>query len=123
MTHAHHHRGIFSFVLIPLAVVLLLFGIFSIVWLRSSVRTVEYSIAQLDNKRMETLKERKMLLAEKASLLSIQNVKDTGDGKVGLVFPDRVKVIYVKKEKGVTPYKASLAGSDSQRDGRRLSEP
>jgi len=116
MTHAHCHRGIFSFVLIPLAVGLLLFGIFSIVWLRSSVRTVEYSIAQLDNKRMETLKERKMLMAEKASLLSIQNVKNTSDGKLGLVFPDRVKVIYVKREGGVTPYKASLAG-------RRLSEP
>lgn len=116
MTHPHSHRGIFSFVLIPLAGVLLLFGIFSIVWLRSSVRTVEYSIAQLDNKRMETLKERKMLMAEKASLLSIQNVKDTWDGQAGLVFPDRVKVIYVKKERGVTPYKASL-------DGRRLSEP
>jgi len=85
-----------------------LFGIFSIVWLRSSVRTVEYNIASLENKRLEILKERKMLMAEKASLQSVQNVKNTGEGKLGLVFPDRVKVIYVKKEGGSAPYRASL---------------
>ncbi|TAL22763.1 MAG: hypothetical protein EPN94_10475 [Nitrospirae bacterium] len=111
MTHAHSHKGIFSFVLIPLVLGFLLFGIFSIVWLRSSVRTIEYSIAQLDNKRMEELKARKMLMAEKASLLSIQNVKNAGGEKLGLVFPDRVKVIYVKKERGITPYRVSHAGN------------
>lgn len=122
MSHVHD-RGMFSFVLIPLAVLLFLFGIFSVVWLRSSVRTVEYTISSLDNKRMEILKERKMLLAEKAGLLAIQNVKKTGDGKLALVFPDRVKVIYVKKEGGIAPYKASLVGIDPQRGGERLSEP
>ncbi|TAL24014.1 MAG: hypothetical protein EPN94_08240 [Nitrospirae bacterium] len=123
MTRAHRHSGVFSFVLIPLAVALILFGIFSIVWLRSGVRTVEYSIAQLDNKRMAALKERKMLMAERASLLSLQNVKGASDEKLGLVFPDRVKVIYVKKERGLAPYKASLAGNNLQQEGRRLSEP
>ncbi|MBA3060505.1 MAG: hypothetical protein FP829_04330 [Nitrospirae bacterium] len=89
---------------------LILFGIFSIVWLRSSVRTAEYSIAALDHKRMEILRDRKTLMAEKASLLSIQSVKNKGSGKLTLVFPDRVKVVYVKKDGKNTPFKASLEG-------------
>ncbi len=109
MTHMNR-SGIFSFFLVPLSVLLILFGIFSIVWLRSSVRTAEYSIAALDHKRMEILRDRKTLMAEKASLLSIQSVKNKGSGKLTLVFPDRVKVVYVKKDGKNTPFKASLEG-------------
>jgi len=115
MTYVNRN-GIFSFFFVPLAVVLILFGIFSIVWLRSSVRTVEYSISALDREKMEILRERKTLLAEKASLLSIQSVKSQGSGKLALVFPDRTKVVYVKKDGKSTPFKASL-------EGRQLSGP
>lgn len=115
MTHVNR-SGIFSFFFVPLSVALILFGIFSIVWLRSSVRTVEYSISALDHKRMETLKERKSLMAEKASLLSIQSVKNKSSGKLALIFPDRTKVVYVKRDGKNTPYKASL-------EGRQLSGP
>jgi hypothetical protein len=115
MTHVNR-SGIFSFFLVPVSVALILFGIFSIVWLRSSVKTAEYGIAALDHKRMEILRERKTLMAEKASLLSIQSVKNKGSGKLGLVFPDRVKVVYVKKDGKSSPFKASL-------EGRQLSGP
>lgn len=115
MTHVNR-SGIFSFFLVPLSVALILFGIFSIVWLRSSVRTAEYSIAALDHRRMEILRDRKTLMAEKAGLLSIQSVKSKGSGKLALVFPDRIKVVYVKKDGKNTPFKASL-------EGRQLSGP
>lgn len=115
MSHVNR-SGIFSFFLVPLSIALILFGIFSIVWLRSSVRTAEYSIAALDHKRMEILRDRKTLMAEKASLLSIQSVKNKGSGKLALVFPDRIKVVYVKKDGKNTPFKASL-------EGRQLSGP
>lgn len=115
MTHVNR-SGIFSFLLVPLSVALILFGIFSIVWLRSSVRTAEYSIAALDHRRMEILRDRKTLMAEKAGLLSIQSVKNKGSGKLALVFPDRIKVVYVKKDGKNTPFKASL-------EGRQLSVP
>ncbi|MFZ3122556.1 MAG: hypothetical protein WA104_04210 [Thermodesulfovibrionales bacterium] len=107
MTHVNR-SGIFSFFLVPLSVALILFGIFSIVWLRSSVRTAEYSIAALDHRRMEILRDRKTLMAEKAGLLSIQSVKSKGSGKLALVFPDRIKVVYVKKDGKNAPFKASL---------------
>lgn len=112
----HCQRSIFSYVLIPVVAAVILFGIFSIVWLRSNVRAVEYGISSLENKRMEIIKERKLLLAERSSIQSIQNVKNKGDGKLGLVFPDRVKVVYVKKGEGSGPLRASL-------EGRNLSGP
>ena len=115
MTHVNR-SGLFSFFLVPLSVALILFGIFSIVWLRSSVRTAEYSIAALDHRRMEILRDRKTLMAEKAGLLSTQSVKSKGSGKLALVFPDRIKVVYVKKDGKNTPFKASL-------EGRQLSGP
>ncbi len=115
MTSVHQHRGILSFVYIPLIAAIFLFGIFSLVWLRSSIRAMEYSIAALDEQRMEILKERKALMAEKASILSIQNVEHKTGEKLGLVFPDRVKVVYVKKG-NTMPYRASL-------EGRYQSEP
>lgn len=107
MTIVHQHRGILSFVYIPLIVTIFLFGIFSLVWLRSSIRAIEYSIAALEEQKIEILKERKALMAEKASILSIQNVDHKTGEKLGLVFPDRVKIVYVKKE-GTIPYRASL---------------
>ncbi|MDO8747386.1 MAG: hypothetical protein Q7J70_06980, partial [Thermodesulfovibrionales bacterium] len=79
-------------------------------------RTAEYSIAALDHRRMEILRDRKTLMAEKAGLLSIQSVKSKGSGKLALVFPDRIKVVYVKKDGKNTPFKASL-------EGRQLSGP
>lgn len=109
MTIGHQHRGILSLIYIPLIVSIFLFGIFSLVWLRSSIRAMEYSIAALDEQRMEILKERKALMAEKASILSIQNVKHMTSEKLGLVFPDRVKVVYVKRG-NTMPYRASLEG-------------
>lgn len=111
-----HQRNVFSFFFVPFCVLVFLFGIFVIVWLRSGVRTVEYSISMLDNQRKEILKERKLLMAEKASLLSIQNIKSRSDGKLSMVFPDRMQVIYVKKDSLGTPHTASY-------EGRHLSEP
>ncbi|MBI4690143.1 MAG: hypothetical protein HY754_07740 [Nitrospirae bacterium] len=74
------------------------------------MRTVEYSIASLDNMRLEAIKDRKTLMAEKASLLSLQSIRNMQEGKSNLVFPDRVKVIYVKREGQSIPFRASLKG-------------
>ncbi len=116
MTYAHHHRGIFSFIMYPLLVAVIAFGIFSIVWLRSNVRSIEYGIASLDNQKREMLKEKKMLMAEKASILSLQSIKSRDHAKLGLIFPDRVKVVYVKRDTAYGPYKISL-------EGRKMAEP
>ncbi|HXX80562.1 MAG TPA: hypothetical protein VEI46_03385 [Thermodesulfovibrionales bacterium] len=94
----------------PLFVVVLLGGIFAIVWLRSSILTMEYSIGELECKKMERLREAKMLLAERAMLLSMQKMEKTAVRSLGLVFPDRTRVVYVRGA-GQGPLKASFEKS------------
>ena len=95
-------------ILKPLIVALLLFGVFCLVYLRSSVMTLEYTLGELEKKKMSYLRERKMLLAEKTSMLSVKKVEASLGGEGGFVFPDRVRVIHVKIQKGALPYKASF---------------
>ncbi len=100
------HKSMVVYLVKPLCVALLLFGIFGIIWLRSNLISLEYTISELENKRMERLREAKMLMAERASMLSIQRVERTAVRDLGLVFPDRTRVVYVK-EKGPGPQMVS----------------
>lgn len=101
-------KNMLLFMLKPLFIALLIFGVFGLVYLRSGVMTLEYSLGDLEKKKMNYLKERKMLLAEKTSLLSFERVEASLSGSHGFVFPDRIRVIHVKKQKGSLPYRASL---------------
>lgn len=103
----------------PLCIVLLLFGLFGMVWLRAGVVSISYDLRNLEEKKMEALKDMKMLSAERSKVISLANIsstlrsqgQDKGDCKLvssGFVFPDRVKVIHIKKHKGPETYKASL---------------
>lgn len=105
--------NLMSFMLKPLCIVLLLFAQFGLVWLRSNVTTLEYNISNLEKKNAECLKERKMLFAEKAGLQSFESVESSLNGNYGFVFPDRVKVIHVKRQKGSLPYNVSLKRSQT----------
>jgi len=116
MIHTNTNRNIVSFIFMPLFIVLLLFGVFGLVYLRSSVLTLEYRLGDLEKKKMDYLRGRKMLLAEKTSLLSFEKVEDSLSNSSGFVFPDRIKVIHVKQQKGSLPYKASL-------ERKQLTEP
>lgn len=84
----------------PIFVVLLIFsGLIGIVWLRSNITSLEYMISEFESVRTERMKETKMLLAERSSLLSMQRVEKTAVRNLGLVFPDRTKVVHVTGEK------------------------
>jgi len=109
------------FIYKPLCVILLLFGLFGMVWLRSGVVSISYDLRNLEEKKMEALKDMKMLLADRSKVISLANIGSTlqsqgqrqggGDYKrvsSDYVFPDRVKVIHVKKRTGSETYKASL---------------
>lgn len=102
-----HRRSMVSYIIKPLFVILLLCGLFGIVWLRSNFISVEYTISELENKKVDRLREAKMLMAEKASLMSMHKVEKTAVRNIGLVFPDRKKVVYVK-EKNLGPQRVSL---------------
>jgi len=115
------NNDFWSFVYKPVCIILLLFGLFGLVWLRSSVVSIAYDLRTLEEKKMASQKETKMLLAGRSKVISLASIgsalqvrgqgQDKGDYKKissDYVFTDRVKVIHVKKQKGPETYKASF---------------
>jgi hypothetical protein len=102
----------------PLCVVLLLLGLFGLIRLRSNVVAVNYDIRNLEEKKTEALTTMKVLLAERSKYASLENIaasftNDTHGGKVGIEpgynpFGNRVRVIHIKKDKGLHTYRVSL---------------
>ena len=109
-------RSIFSFLLKSFVVCILLIGVFSVIYLRSSFVKLEYVLGSLEQKKIECLRERKMLLAQKTSLLSLEKVETSLNTNGEFILPDRVKVIHVDKKKKYLPQRASL-------ERRQLTEP
>lgn len=116
MIRTGNSKNMALYIIKPFCIALLLFSLFGLVMIRSNVLKLEYQLGDLEKKEIEYLKERKMLRAEKASLLSFEKVNASFRGNHELVFPDRVRVIHVKRQKGVQPYKVSL-------EGKRIAEP
>lgn len=121
-------KSVLSYFIQPFFILLLLSGIFSIIWLRSGIISMEYSISELENKKMDRLKETKTLLADRASALAMQRVEKTAARDLGLALADRTKVVYVKAvsngpsraslEQG---YRGSRMGGDVPETGRSVS--
>lgn len=118
----HHKSGgnMVSLLITPLCVVLLLTGLFGLIWLRSGIITAAYDLRTLEEQKMESLKEAKILLAERAKLVSIDKINASfhgaGPGE-GLasgdnIFSNRVRVIHVKRHKGQEPLKAAYKGAE-----------
>jgi hypothetical protein len=102
----YRRKGLISYIIRPVLVLLLTLGIFGLVRLRSTIVSMEYGIGAVERQREEAMKERKVMVAEFASLRSIQ-VVDQRD--MALTFPDRRKVFYVKRDDGGVPsYTVSL---------------
>jgi len=106
--------SMFSWAYRPFCFAIVLFGLFGLVWLRSSVTSAAYSIRELEDRRTAALKEMKTLMAERSRLMAISSIDlpshGQGEKKLvsgGYVFPDRVKVIHVTRTKDPEAYKAS----------------
>ncbi|MDA8157017.1 MAG: hypothetical protein M0Z52_11320 [Actinomycetota bacterium] len=85
----------------------MLSGVFGLVWLRSSIRSVEYDIGNLEVQLKTVASQRKALSARQASLFSVQDIGGPAFEKLGLVYPDRRNVFFVTRDKGDIPYEAS----------------
>lgn len=100
----------------PLLVAFVLLGLFGLVWLRSRIVAVNYEIHSLEEKKMDALTDTKLLLADRAKLMSLVKIdtspKGTSTGRKyasnEYVFPNRVRVVHVRRSKGVEPYDVSL---------------
>jgi len=111
----------------PLCVLLMLGGLFSLIWLRSSIVSMTYSLRDLEERTMEARKDMKILLAERSSLMSVSKVTASLDepyrhavasaaGPIGngYVTPDRTRVVMVQKNRTAEPQKASLRMGDNR---------
>lgn len=103
-------KSLFLFVLKPVAVILLVAMVFGVVWLRSSVVSLEYRLSHLEKKRTELMKDKKTLLARRANLLYVGRLEQAA-GSAGFAFPDRVKVVYVQERNDRRPFTATAAVS------------
>lgn len=116
MIYGNRKRNIFFFLIKPLCIVLLLFLNFGLIWLKSNVISLEYNISNLEKRKEECLRERKLLFAEKANLQSFETVNSSFSEDYGFVFPNRVRVIHVKRKSVPLPYSVSMKRNDENPD-------
>jgi hypothetical protein len=115
MMRTKTNTNMLSLIQKPLCIAFLLVGLFGLIWLRSSVTTVAYDLRNLEEKKGEALKNEKILLAERAKLMSLEkldvsfrtNSRDEGR-YADYVFPDRTKVIHIAGSRGPQLYQASF---------------
>ncbi|MBF0540697.1 MAG: hypothetical protein HQK91_04520 [Nitrospirae bacterium] len=77
---------------------IVIIGIFFIVWMRSSIKSLEYRLAKYQAIQTELIKKQRNLYAIRDNELSIQNVNKVVK-ELGFDIPDRSKVYYVKSQK------------------------
>ncbi len=124
MRRAKSNSNVLSFIVKPLCIILLLLGLFELIWLRSSIVTVTYDLRNLEVQKMEALKDMKLLLADRAKLMSIEKIGASFNAdnnnfrkakyNTEYVFPDRVKVVHIKKGKGPEPFRVSLSSRGTE---------
>lgn len=85
-----------------LFIILLVFGI---IWLRSNVVSLEYKISSFEKKKVQLMKENKAIVAEKVRLLALERFENNESR--GFMFPDRIRVVYVKESMNKEPYRIS----------------
>lgn len=92
------HRQNESFVAriaLPVALAAVVFCVFGLVWMRSSIIAIEYEISAIEGAKADAFKQKNVMEAKLASMLSIQQVGMRG---MDLSFPDRQKLVYVKRD-------------------------
>ena len=99
--------GVLSYCFKGSACLLVVIGFFGLIWLRSSIRSVQYELGALENEHWGVLRQRMELDADRATLFSAGQIGSVTAEKLGMDFPDRTKVFYVKRDRGSIPYEAS----------------
>ncbi|RMG69334.1 MAG: hypothetical protein D6710_09025 [Nitrospirae bacterium] len=105
----YRKRGAFIiFLLKALLFILPPLIIFFIIWLRSNVVAIEYELGKLQDRRIELIEKRQELLARRAEICSALKVEYVAENRLGLSYPNREKVFFVKVVPSVRPYSARL---------------
>jgi len=84
------------------------FCLFAIIWLRAAVINMEYELGELDKMKAELIRERKMVVAQRANFYSTEKIEKVAMDRLGMTLPVRDNVFYVKRTPAAGPYKAAL---------------
>lgn len=95
-----------------LSIIIVFLSVFGIIWLRTGVVSLEYRISILEKKKKELARDVKMASVEKANLLSVEKVETAASDE--FVFPDRTKVVFVKRANDNYIHNASLSASNKR---------
>jgi len=94
----------------PLALLLVLGGIFSLVWIRTKVMEVRYQIGSLEETRSQLLSEQKKLVAMKTEYSAPSRIAMRAE-RLGLTLPDRSRVFLVRYEPAAIRVKKEIRGT------------
>lgn len=83
-------------------------SVFAIVWLRTAVVNLGYELSELEKQKTLLLREGRLISAERANLYSVGKIEEVAIKQLGMSFPKREKIFFVKKTRGAAPYKASI---------------
>lgn len=95
-------------------------GAFALIWLRTQVVNLEYEIGQMGDKKAELAGEGKSASAEKASTYSVANIEKVAINQLGMKFPSRERIFYVRKAESAGPYRASVESKAAVNDRKKV---
>ncbi len=96
-------------------------SIFALVWLRTAVVNLEYKVGELDKQKVELVREKKLVIARRASFYSAKKIEDMAIKRLGMRLPERENIFFVKRTKGAGPYRASMgSGLNGASNSRAL---
>jgi cell division protein FtsL len=82
--------------------------VFVLIWLRIGVVNLEYQLGELGSKKTKLMKQGRILSAERASLYSAGKIEKIATKQLGMIFPERERVFFVKKTISAAPYRVSI---------------
>lgn len=83
-------------------------GIFALIWLRTAVVKLEYQITDLQKQKNSVEREKKLILAERARIYSVEEIENIATNNLGMTLPQRERVFFVKRILAPAPYGVSV---------------
>jgi cell division protein FtsL len=80
----------------PLFMFVVAAGIFGVIWMRSSITSLQYRLGELKVREQKLITEKRNLLAKKENILSIGKIEQVAIKDMGFQFPDRSRVFFLK---------------------------
>jgi cell division protein FtsL len=84
------------------------FCLFATVWLRATVVNLEYELGELDKLRTELTRDKKMMVAQRASFYSSERIEKVATKRLGMSQAEREKIFFIKRARAAGPYRTSI---------------